>query len=87
MLADIDGDGRLDIVETNFTTGRVQVQYQRIDGTFTAPGGLFGSPGFVGMPLRLLDVDADGRPDIVYQGGTGASQTAYGIVVAMHRTP
>jgi hypothetical protein len=61
-LADINGDGKLDLVTGNFLSGGVGVLLGRGDGTFAAPVNTVAPrPGNV----RVADLNGDGRPDLL----------------------
>ena len=76
-LADVNGDGRADIVGFGYST--TYVSYGRAGGGFTAPREAVrdfttGQGWRVGTHLRkLADVNGDGRADIVGFGGAGTS--------------
>jgi hypothetical protein len=71
-VADYDGDGRLDIVKTNFA-GDTSSLYRNLgahifeDRTFQA--GLGKVTRFLGWGANFLDIDNDGWPDIVLCNG------------------
>lgn len=71
-VADFDGDGRLDIVKTNFA-GDTSSLYRNLgdhifeDRTFQA--GLGRVTRFLGWGANFLDIDNDGWPDIVLCNG------------------
>ncbi|MFO1271419.1 MAG: VCBS repeat-containing protein [Rubrivivax sp.] len=78
-VADMDGDGRPDLVGRPFYGNAVKVWLQGPDGQF-GPGtdvpvdaGSFGD-------MAVGDVDGDGRPDIVVAGGIYSGQSV-GVVV------
>jgi hypothetical protein len=70
-VADMNGDGRDDIVRFKYPTGFV-VEKQNVDGTFTEQ--VVGSTGAIATPLSVIvgDMDNNGFPDILtgysYQG-------------------
>ena len=73
-LADLDGDGQLDLVTANVGTDRVTAFYQISSGTFPSSASLTlaGVPALAPMTdpvaVRVLDVDHDGDVDIVAVG-------------------
>lgn len=91
-VADVNGDGNLDVVVTNAATavngaqgpGNVAVFLGNGDGSFRTPN--FFSPGFTGPgSVAIGDVNRDGNPDLVVGGdelsillgnGDGTFQTA-----------
>ena len=83
---DIDADGRADLVVSSRdliapeVLGSVSVWRSAGDGTFVA-GAAF--PGPSAFPSILADLDADGRPDLVYLNrlGTGAECCTYRLQV------
>jgi hypothetical protein len=69
-IADVNGDGRPDIIVTNFcslvcpgSTGWIHVLLGNGDGTFRAPVG-YGTAGFGASSLAVADLNGDGRPDL-----------------------
>lgn len=65
LLADVDGDGRPDVVLSHGDSTHISVLLNRGDGAF-APGP--GSPFDVGLPAfdaEAADVDGDGHADLV----------------------
>jgi len=77
---DYDGDGFLDIVKTNFSDEMPNLYHNEGKGFFTdvaVPAGLGGETSSVKWGTGFIDVDDDGRPDIlivsgsIYAPGTG----------------
>jgi hypothetical protein len=71
-VADYDEDGHVDIVKTNFSDDVPNVYHNSGDGTFedrVYPSGLGAYTGFVGWGVHLLDVDHDGRRDLLMING------------------
>jgi len=70
-VADYDGNGRLDIVKTNFS-GDLPSLYNNEDGVFfedvSAAAGL-GKNQLLGWGVLFHDFDADGRPDVLMAHG------------------
>jgi hypothetical protein len=69
-IADLDGDGRLDVMATGRTDGPARVLYQLAPRTFTAPHVLAPAAEFLSSPH---DLDADGDLDFVVQQSTAFS--------------
>lgn len=68
--ADMTGDGRIDLIYSAYDSGRVQLLVGAGTGRFTAgpqSTGTIATPQGVGV----LDVDHDGRPEILVAGGDG----------------
>lgn len=63
-IADLDRDGRLDVVATTESSG-VLVFLQRPDGTLAMPDPYDGKLGSRASHLLVADLDADGRPDVL----------------------
>ena len=71
-IADLDEDGHADIVKTNFSDDVPNVYRNRGDGTFedrVFQSGLGGYMQYVGWGVHLLDVDHDGRREILMVNG------------------
>jgi hypothetical protein len=69
---DYDGDGRLDIIRTNFSDETPSLYHNNGDGTFTDVtylGGLGGRKQFLGWGALFVDVDNDGWPDLFMANG------------------
>jgi hypothetical protein len=86
-VADLNGDGRPDLIVTNVDNGTVGVLLGNGDGTFQ-PAVTYGSGGSEPFSVAVADVNGDGHPDLVvansYSGnvavllgnGDGTFQTA-----------
>jgi hypothetical protein len=71
-VADYDEDGHVDIVKTNFSDDVPNVYHNNGDGTFedrVFESGLGGYMDYVGWGVHLLDVDHDGRRDLLIING------------------
>jgi enediyne biosynthesis protein E4 len=71
-VADYDEDGFFDIVKTNFSDDVPNVYHNNGDGTFedrVFESGLGGYMEYVGWGVHLLDVDHDGRKDLLMING------------------
>ncbi len=69
VIADIDGDGRPDIVAGNYTNNNLSI-IRHISSTGSLSAGLFESPfnfstGNGPLDVKIADIDGDGKPDIV----------------------
>jgi hypothetical protein len=71
-VADYDGDGRPDIFKTNFSDDTSSLYHNNGDGTFTSTifeAGLGLNTHYLGWGTMFIDVDNDGRPDILLVNG------------------
>lgn len=69
---DYDGDGKLDIIRTNFSDETPSLYHNNGDGTFTDVtylGGVGATTQFLGWGTLFLDVDNDGWPDLFMANG------------------
>jgi hypothetical protein len=72
--ADLNGDGKPDLVVTDFCSdsncmsGGVSVLLNKGRGTFQAPV-VYVSGGFGARSVAIADVNSDGKPDLVVAGG------------------
>jgi hypothetical protein len=70
--ADYDGDGKIDILKTNFSDETPTLYHNEGQGFFTDvtfPAGLAGATRSVKWGAAFLDFDNDGRPDILIVSG------------------
>jgi hypothetical protein len=63
-LADLDGDGKLDLVVSNDRPDRKLIYRGDGHGNFTVIG-TYGDPAWDTRNITLADVNGDGRPDII----------------------
>jgi hypothetical protein len=87
VIADLDGNGALDLAVANSADANVSVRLNAGDGTFASSTTLgLGLPlmGTPPMPtgLRVGDFDHDGRPDLVT-----ANDGAGSVAVLFNTTP
>jgi enediyne biosynthesis protein E4 len=71
-VADYDGDGRPDIFKTNFSDDSSSLYHNNGNGTFSSTifeAGLSLNTQFLGWGTMFIDVDNDGRPDILAVNG------------------
>jgi hypothetical protein len=71
-IADYDGDGRPDIFKTNFSDDTSSLYRNNGDGTFNSTifeAGLGVNTRYLGWGTMFIDVDNDGRPDILLVNG------------------
>jgi enediyne biosynthesis protein E4 len=71
-VADYDEDGHLDIIKTNFSDDVPNVYHNNGDGTFddrVFQSGLGGYMEYVGWGVHFIDVDHDGRRDLLMING------------------
>jgi hypothetical protein len=87
QTADVNGDGKLDLLVTNYclsridcTNGTIDVFLGRNDGTFQSPQ-TFSSGGSYAVSLAVADVNGDGKPDLAV-ANLCATESCTGSVVA-----
>jgi hypothetical protein len=73
-LADVNGDGKLDIVTTAYGINSVSVLLGNGDGTFQAP--LNFAVGNDPASVAVADVNGDGKPDLVVANTSSPSQVS-----------
>jgi hypothetical protein len=78
-VADVNGDGRPDVIVANYcadikctSSGTVGVLLGNGDGTFQ-PAATFGAGGYSTLSVAALDVNGDGKPDLLVANGCGAT--------------
>jgi hypothetical protein len=87
-VADVNGDGKPDLLVANLVANTVGVLLGNGDGTFK-PAVLFssdpGSPASVAMAVGVADVDGDGNPDLLVVnqsvGGDGNNGGAVAVLI------
>ena len=85
-VADLNGDGKLDLVVTNecansisCATGSVSVLMGTGDGTFLAAVH-YSSGGFLPTSVAVADVNGDGKPDLIVANQLGCNSCSSGVV-------
>ena len=63
IAADLDGDGKRDLVTANYDAGNVAVLLGNGDGTFRAA--VLYAAGMGTISVAVGDFNKDGRPDLV----------------------
>lgn len=79
VMADFDGDGKMDLIYSNSEYGNVAIMYGKGDGTFFDPID-FGSSAY-SWGLTLADVNNDGAVDVVV-----ANEYANGATVLLNNS-
>lgn len=78
--ADVNGDGRTDLVAAGWSASEVHVYYQLATGGFSAAVPVAVELGGWN-DLKVVDVSGDGRPDIVFSSLQNPSDRKVGIAV------
>jgi len=63
-VADVNGDGKLDVVVSNISSNNLGVLLGKGDGTFPAPL-IYSTGGNNPLSVAIADVNGDGKPDLV----------------------
>jgi hypothetical protein len=74
--ADLNGDGKLDLVSSDTRLGNISVNLGNGDGTFQ--DAVYYTPTVHPGRILVADIDGSGRPDILFTGG---SSTSIGILL------
>ena len=77
-VADITGDGRPDVVTTNYTASTATVLPGNGDGTFQPPVSYSTGTGGTPYGVAVADVNGDGKPDVL---AANASDGTVGVLV------
>ena len=78
-IGDVNGDGRLDLIVTDWQTRTIGVMFGNGDGTFT-PGSSF-SVGNIPGAVAVADFNGDHNLDIAVAVGTSSSSGPNSITV------
>jgi hypothetical protein len=85
-VADVNGDGKPDLLVANFFYNTVGTLLGNGDGTFQAVK-TYGSGGSHATSLALVDVNGDGEPDVVVTNGAGTNYAKGAVGVLLNNTP
>jgi hypothetical protein len=89
-VADYDNDGWPDLFKTNFSDDRSSLYHNSQDGTFTSTifdAGLGLNTAYLGWGTMFVDVDNDGRPDILIVNGHVYPEVDIDHLGATYREP
>ncbi len=75
---DLNGDGNLDLVANG--DNDLVAMYGNGDGTFQGPVNIAALPSFIDVPIRVVDLNHDGRPDILGYVYTESESAAIVVV-------
>jgi len=80
--ADLNNDGKQDVVGTGWGTGTVSVWYQGVDGKLNSPV-VYPIAHAGWEDMKVGDINADGLSDIVILSGQGERSTALGYILQL----
>jgi hypothetical protein len=89
-VADYDEDGYFDIAKTNFSDDAPNLYHNNGDETFTDrvyEGGLGARTQFLGWGIQFIDVDNDGRKDLLLVNGHVYPEVEHGPLNYKYRQP
>jgi enediyne biosynthesis protein E4 len=89
-VADYDEDGYFDIAKTNFSDDAPNLYHNDHDGTFTDrvyEAGIGARTQFLGWGIHFIDVDNDGRKDLLLVNGHVYPEVERGPVNYKYRQP
>jgi hypothetical protein len=89
-VADFDEDGYMDIVKTNFSDDTPNLYHNNRDGTFTDQvylSGLGAHTQYLGWGTQFIDVDHDGRKDVLLVNGHVYPEVDKANLPAKYRQP
>lgn len=72
--SDINGDGKLDLIDMHFTSGNINIKLGNGDGTFLAPTTVTAMQD-EGTNIRFGDINSDGRMDMLVTHATNTNNT------------
>jgi hypothetical protein len=89
QTTDVNGDGKLDLLVTNYcrtqidcTNGTIDVFLGRNDGTFQSPQ-TFSSGGSYAVSLAVADINGDGKPDLAVANMCSTQSCTESLVAAL----
>src|ERR1039458_9620033 len=82
VLADVNGDGKIDIVLASSDTGSVNVMLGNGDGTFQSAVS-YDTGGVYSLGLAVGDTNGDGKPDIMVANECSSSQNCSNGIVSV----
>jgi FG-GAP-like repeat len=85
-VADVNADGKADVVVTNFASNTLAVLLGNGDGTLR-PALTFDSGGDSPLSVALADLNGDGSPDLAVANDTGPPGSTRAVAVLLNNTP